>query len=330
MKDYIKFSIIVPVYNTETYLNNCLNSLLAQTYENIEIIIINDGSTDGSSLICEEYEKRDERIVLINQKNSGLSNARNRGISESTGEYILFVDSDDYIQRDACDKFYKIIKKESNTDIIAANIINNKATMNIERYSFIENKTLFTGEEFLEFQLLNRTMYMSACRNVYSKKFLVDSNLYFKSGIYHEDEQWTPRVLLEAKKVYNSDLIFYNRVTREGSITKSDNKNKNAKDIINTVHELYDIFIKVEKEKLRKLLLDNLVTLYLHAFFIGKFYRVEYSSIIEKEFVSENAFRTANKIKAKMFNFSPKTYYFLNLLLKHTNKTFNSMRRKYD
>ena len=104
MKD--KISIIVPIYNTEKFLDKCLNSLVNQTYKNIEIILIDDGSTDNSLNICLDYQKKDNRIKVIHQENKGLSGARNRGFEESTGDYIWYIDSDDYIENDSL----KVIK----------------------------------------------------------------------------------------------------------------------------------------------------------------------------------------------------------------------------
>ena len=106
-------SVIVPVYNSEKYLKECINSILHQTYENIEIIIINDGSTDNSLLISQELQKEDKRIKIINQKNSGVSYSRNKGIQEATGEYIMFVDSDDFIVQNYIELMYKEITKNN-------------------------------------------------------------------------------------------------------------------------------------------------------------------------------------------------------------------------
>ena len=100
----LKVSIIVPIYNMEQYLNRCLESIINQTYENIEIILINDGSKDNSLEICKNYAKKDNRIMIIDQKNSGVSSARNSGLDKATGEYLAFVDPDDWIDKDGIEK----------------------------------------------------------------------------------------------------------------------------------------------------------------------------------------------------------------------------------
>jgi len=113
-------SIIVPIYNVEIYLEKCLNSIINQTYKNIEILLINDGSSDNSLRICKKYQKKDKRIVLINKKNGGLSSARNAGIDKASGNYLLFIDSDDYIEIDMIEKLYNNIKS-NNADISICN-----------------------------------------------------------------------------------------------------------------------------------------------------------------------------------------------------------------
>ncbi len=107
----MKISIVVPIYNAEKYLDRCIQSILNQSYKDLEIILIDDGSTDSSNKICNNYQKRDNRIKFISQKNEGVSAARNRGISEATGEFIGFVDSDDYIQPNMYETLYGLINK---------------------------------------------------------------------------------------------------------------------------------------------------------------------------------------------------------------------------
>ena len=123
MGEDIKISIIVPVYNVKEYLRECLESLVNQSFENYEIIIINDGSTDGSDLICQKYKERYENIRYYSQSNKGQSAARNLGVRKSKGEYILFVDSDDYIVKDACRVLYKSAIKYD-VDIVIGDILN--------------------------------------------------------------------------------------------------------------------------------------------------------------------------------------------------------------
>ena len=107
-----KISIIVPVYNVELYLEKCIESIINQTYTNIEIILVDDGATDSSGNICDLYSKKDSRIKVIHKRNGGLSDARNVGIEKAVGQYLMFVDSDDYIDKTMCEKLYNALKKQ--------------------------------------------------------------------------------------------------------------------------------------------------------------------------------------------------------------------------
>ncbi|WP_368314043.1 glycosyltransferase family 2 protein, partial [Parabacteroides distasonis] len=113
-----KYSIIVPVYNVEKYINECLSSLINQTYKNIEIVVINDGSSDNSLSLIEEYSRIDDRIRVIDQKNMGLGYTRNVGIDNAVGDYILFVDSDDYISLNTCEEIEAVLSYNNEVDII--------------------------------------------------------------------------------------------------------------------------------------------------------------------------------------------------------------------
>ena len=118
----IKFSIIVPVYNVEQYLKDCIESILKQSFENYEILLIDDGSTDRSGLICDEYVSSDSKITAFHKENGGLSDARNYGIKRAQGEYLVFIDSDDYIEPDALDKFNKQLEELNNPDVLITHI----------------------------------------------------------------------------------------------------------------------------------------------------------------------------------------------------------------
>ena len=126
-----KITVIVPVYNVENYLNKCLDSILKQTYQNLEIIVVNDGSTDNSGTICQEYAQKDNRIVYIEKDNGGLSDARNAGLDRMTGSYVTFVDSDDWIEQDYVEVLYNKLT-EYQADIAVGNY-----------YSFNESEGMF-------------------------------------------------------------------------------------------------------------------------------------------------------------------------------------------
>lgn len=313
----IKFSIIVPIYNVQNYLKHCVESIIMQSFGNIEIILVNDGSPDKCPLICEEYAKKDSRIQVIHKINGGLSDARNSGLEIAKGEYIIFVDSDDYIESDACEIFKDLIDSNDDIDIIAANIRTKyKSKIVMEMYADNQMDILSNGSDFLKFQLKNHKMYMSSCRNIYKRKFLINNQLYFKVGILHEDEQWTPRVFLLAKTVIRTKYAHYNRVLSENSITRQKNKTKNALDLISTCNELKIIYEGIRDEELKNLLIDYLVMLYLNAFYSGKLIGKNYNKFSDKNFLKGMAKTKKNIYKVRLFCFNKYLYYYVNLISK--------------
>lgn len=315
-----KFSIIIPVYNVEKYLKRCINSVLNQSFKDIEIILVNDGSTDKSGIICKEYSSKYDNISFICKENGGLSDARNTGMKMAIGEYIIFLDSDDYLDVNACELFDKYCRY--NPDIIMANarqIINDRVSC--LSHTILDDKyRILNGEEALIHEFNNNTMHMAACMNIYRREFLVQNNLYFKIGIFHEDEHWTPRVFLKAYKVMISDITFYNYIIRKDSITTKKDKSKNAVDIIETCYELSTIYDQLENSELKRTLNDYLVTLFLHAFYIGKFYKSKYKKYINKKFLTNRASSKRNVLKINIFKINVRLYYLINKLIKTQQK----------
>ena len=309
------FSIIVPVYNVEKLIHKCIDSLICQTYEDIEIILVDDGSTDNSSYICDEYADKDKRIRVIHKKNGGLSDARNVGIDIASGDYILFVDSDDYIETDTCKKLLKYTKMDC--DIIIADAVIEGGIASIEHITLCDQ--ILTGKEYLKTALKSGKAPMAVCLNAYKTKFLKENEFNFKTGILHEDEQFTPRVLLKAESVVNSNIEFYHYVIRDNSITTQKDKRKNANDFYNTACELEKIYQNVEDTELKKLLLDSLSEKYLFIFQSGSLHKCgrEY---LHKNFVRKNAYRKKTKMKAFLYCLSPSIYYKLNCLTKKKSR----------
>lgn len=214
-------SIIVPVYNVKKYLKKCLDSLLNQTYKNLEVILVNDGSTDGSDKICDEYAEKDSRVVCISQQNLGLSAARNAGMKIAKGQYFAFVDSDDYVHKDFILTLYKCIKK-NNASIalcqrleIDENAINKKideCVINDDK-----NEYIISGKDaFLELYRDDSVDFIVAWNKLYHRKFLDDLN--FPQGKIHEDEFAIPMLLYGADKIVYKKLPLYFYIKRQGSI----------------------------------------------------------------------------------------------------------------
>jgi glycosyltransferase involved in cell wall biosynthesis len=312
----LTISIIVPVYNVEKYLDKCVKSLLNQTYNNIEVILIDDGSTDSCYVMCDDYAKNDQRVKVIHKPNGGLSDARNTGMLEAIGEYLLFVDSDDYIDLDSCERFINVLADNS-PDILAANAkkINNQKVFIMQHYSKTAGE-MVNGKQYLKDELKHGTMYMAACLNLYRRTFLLNNELKFKVGLLHEDELFTPQAFLQAANVIGTDIVFYNYLIREGSITNTKNKIKNASHLLQTCNELENLYNLIEDDELRILLNDNLVNIFLNTYQVTGIHQKKYSHMFDKNFLKGKAYTKRNKCKVALFLFNERSYYLINKLIK--------------
>ena len=311
-----KISIVVPVYMVEDYLDRCVQSLLGQTYQQIEIIFVEDGSPDACPVMCDNYAKLDSRIRVIHKSNGGLSEARNVGLKAALGDYILFVDSDDFIDTDACERFIRVMGNQL-PDIVVGNarrIETEKVTVMQHQLNMLGQ--VVTGEQYLKAELKTGTMHMAAWLNLYNREFLLKNELEFKVGILHEDEQFTPRVLLKAGEVIGTDLVFYNYLIRDGSITKNRDRTRNGINIVQTCFELAKLYESLKDKELKRLLYDNLVTKYLYGFQIGRLYRKEHDELIDKGFLLRRASSPKTRCKALLFSINKRMYFWLNQRLK--------------
>ena len=209
-------SVIIPVYNVGPFLPECLDSIINQSYKNLEIIIVNDGSTDGSRDICEKYRLMDSRIKLINQKNSGAAKARNVGIDNSSGKFLSFIDSDDYIHKDMIKILYDNIKK-FNADISFCDY-------SIDKNEVLKNPTsipivLPEYEMFSRLYGKNGDKIISACVKLHKKELF--NNIKFPAGKIYEDTFIIHKLIDVSKKiVYVGDKLYFYRM-RSGSVTHS-------------------------------------------------------------------------------------------------------------
>ena len=247
----MKLSIIVPVYNVADYLPKCLDSLLSQdlAQNEYEIIVVNDGSTDNSREIAQQYADQYANITLINQSNQGLSGARNTGIANAKGEYVQFVDSDDYLEDNVLGGLMKQVD-DDDLDVLRFKYQNVRINNESKKYEIFKP---YKSDSFLfddyspkvtdGVTFLNER-FGTACYAVMFiiRKTILD-NCVFKQGIYFEDTEWTPRMILKSKRIASTDTIVYNYLMREGSITKAVNKDKQRKvveDKIKLVDSLLD------------------------------------------------------------------------------------------
>jgi glycosyltransferase involved in cell wall biosynthesis len=307
------FSIVVPVYNSADYLHRCLDSIVSQTYKNIEIILINDGSTDGSASICEQYKSIDKRITIIHQDNQGIGLARNQGIKQAIGQYIVFVDNDDMLTENACTSLHQIISKFPEAEIVALShydIYKDKTI--IRKYKNTPSPTSYiSGQDFIKMQIKNATWHKPPWKNVYKKCFLLENNLFFQKTLM-EDEEWIPRVFLHAQRVKISDTVHYQRFLRKGSVSRPisiEHKRKRAIAFIHLLYEQEQLYASISDIELRSLLYDWMVETFLWAVVKNGLHKAEYHHILKKEFLDKKSSKIINMVDSFIFGISPNLYY---------------------
>lgn len=212
-------TVIVPVYNVEAYLDKCVESIVNQTYTKIEIILVNDGSTDSSGEICDKWSEKDSRVKVIHKENGGLSSARNAGLDQARGKYICFIDSDDWVELDFVKLLVNYIEKYD-ADISQCGFVEEVVGEEALPYRS-ENYVVTTGKDAIK-RLYNRETYLNTvimCNKLYKNKIFKE--LRFDEGIHHEDEALIHEVLYNADKVVINESALYHYVTRPNSIMNS-------------------------------------------------------------------------------------------------------------
>lgn len=221
----MKFSIIVPVYKVEEYLPDCVESILNQDFDDFELILVDDGSPDGCPVICDDYTKKDSRVRVVHKQNGGLSDARNAGIDVATGDFLLFVDSDDYWDStSALGKINTVLEKYS-ADVVqfghkkylcVDEEFVNGPERNLSQYNG------YTTKELIGSLVTSGNLTISAWSRVVSRDFLIKNNLYFRKGIKTEDLEWAIRLYAcEPVWAFVDDVFYVYRTQRKGSITAS-------------------------------------------------------------------------------------------------------------
>ena len=246
-----KVSIIIPIYNVETYLKKCLLSIVNQTFRNLEIILVDDGSTDRSPEIMKTFAEKDDRIQIITQQNSGVSVARNAGLCAATGEYILFSDSDDTILPNAIETLYNQAM-EIQCDLLLGNVVYVYADGE-KRFPFKRSEEIYHStcipREICYNKLMKDNIFPPLVYLFFIKRELIIKNkIFFKEGIIHEDELWCVKAMLSAKKVSLIDFCYYNYFQRNGSLMNSNNKEFRIKSLFAVAKELNKIAEKLKKE----------------------------------------------------------------------------------
>ena len=218
-----KFSIIIPVYNVEKYIKKCLDSVFSQTFKDYEVIVVNDGTKDNSMDIVKDYN-----VKVVNQKNMGLSEARNTGVKNSTGEYIIFLDSDDYIEKDLLKEVNKSLKNKP--DLVRYQV---KMVWENSDRELDYNEEEFNGKNGVDsFNIISSYHFVeTAWAYAYRRAYYLKNNFSFKKGMIHEDFGLIPLVILKAKSVNSISYVGYCYLQIDGSIMSSGNYEKVKKKV---------------------------------------------------------------------------------------------------
>lgn len=255
-------TVVIPIYNVEKYLKKCIESIIKQTYKNIEIILVNDGSTDNCPKICDEYAKKDKRIIVIHKKNGGVSEARNAGIDIAKGKYITFIDSDDYVAKEYIENLYvECEKNNTEVSLIGTRYLNKKGKVIFS--SKVIQKT-YTSEEAIKQLFLGKYYDSGVCGKMYKTTLL--NNIRFNKDIkIGEDLDVFYKILLKCKNIrINTKLKMYNYIARIDSVTNSVNIEIIEEDIKiaqNMIEDVSTRYPKLKKYAIRRYITINVINI---------------------------------------------------------------------
>ncbi len=242
-KNSPKVSVIIPVYNVEQYLEQCLESVVNQTLKEIEIILINDGTKDNSVQICEKFAKQDPRINFVQQENKGLSATRNVGLKLAKGEFVAFLDSDDWVDLDFYEKLYKAAV-ETNAEIAAAGFERYRKFYRRHRLKFSKQKVITDRQEKIGALKIPRYCYV--WNKIYKKDALEKSGITFREGVYYEDMEFTMRIIGEMGSIATTPKTIYHYRANPKSIVKTTSTKKcvdysSARDMMHNLAREYGV-----------------------------------------------------------------------------------------
>ena len=285
------FSVIIPVYNVEKYLKRCLDSIINQGFTDYELLLIDDGSSDNSGLICDKYSLKYPFINVIHQKNGGISKARNRGIESAKGNYLIFIDSDDYIAQKSLEQIANELKTSHLPDLLITQIhkFNDNCITSYSDLNLFKNSSSTANKEEVINKLFNYSETIwPAWRYIVKRTFVEKHHMRFPESYLHEDMDWTTKIFLLAETVKITNLsCYFHRLNNKTSITNNRNL-QNSLDIItlialniqfiseNSYHSKsknaiikrltksfftaikdYEQLKKIDKEKIKKLIYQN-------------------------------------------------------------------------
>lgn len=283
------FSIIVPVYNVEKYLNQCVDSILGQSFQDFELILVDDGSKDCSPYICDEYAEKDSRVKVIHKKNGGLSDARNVGTEQSVGKYIIYIDSDDYLSSNTV--LTKIYTKanEEEPDIICYKFkkyFEDKREFAECTFACADIDKYFTLAERINYMVSCDAFYCSAWSKAFKAELVKKNHIQFEKGLLGEDQEWYYHLLYHISSITFIDEVFLIYRQRSGSITSSW-KMKNLTDCIYIIEKWSSKIMDSHLEKeYKRALLNSVAKLYCNLIIayvrFGDVQKKQYFGRIEK------------------------------------------------
>lgn len=234
------FSVVIPVYNTVHELERCVGSITEQTFRDFEIVLVDDGSRDGSGELCDALSLKDNRIKVIHKENSGCSEARNTGIRAATGEYLIFVDSDDmWDDKNALEEIAKIISQKEATDVVCFGVAiydENGEKVKVRKPE-LPAETCDSKVQLVRHLVYTNQYFSTSYVKVLRREFFLNHNLFFVKNLLSEDIEWSARVLIHSRVLAVYPSAFYKRIQRsEGSITSAIGR-KNVMDILSSIEK---------------------------------------------------------------------------------------------
>ena len=300
-------SVIIPIYKVENYLNRCVNSVVKQTYKNLEIILVDDGSPDNCPKLCDDWAKKDNRIRVIHKENGGLSDARNAGIDIATGRYICFVDSDDFIHSGYVEILFKNIEKEK-ADLAICSF--EKVYGNAKVEESLDNKvTKVEGDDIFKALLTgNNVDFVVAWSKLYKKELF--NNLRFDVGRLHEDEFIVHKILLKCKKVVYTSAKLYYYQQRQDSIMGAEEFTSRNLDAFYAIEQRYNYF---KDTKWQQVAIEQLLGEIENLYYIAKKRGADKQILkfLKQQFNFYFKQNKNKKLSQWLFKFCPKLYYFL-------------------
>lgn len=311
-----KVSIVVAAYNVEKFIERCLKSLVNQSFNDIEIIVVNDGSSDGTVSIIEKYKSNHTNILLINQKNQGLSAARNTGIEYSNSKYIAFIDGDDYVKETYVERMFEAIE-QSNSDLVICDFIKvwEDENFNITKTKHYNVNSRNLNKNIMKnFLTLHDEPFVVAWNKLFRTSIIKKNKIYFENRAFFEDVGFLPRYLWFASKVISLNESLYYYIQRPGSITKSYNTiiDQSSRNTIKLIREHFN---------------GKIDDRYLSAFEVRiLLYMINYS--LENNKTAEDLYKRVRDLKSSIF-YIPLKHKIAVFLIStgHYNKVYNLLRR---